>query len=114
MRVFFGTLRVMLSQISYDVYTWFHDLFIRLRENLHDILKRLVVVIGVIVTILFDAWIFWMLKKWAEHPVVITFVIMGSILLVFLQIGAWIDRKKIYNWFLNRWSRASQVYRHRR
>ncbi len=114
MRVFFGTLRVLISQMSYDIYIRLYDLFVVWWETRYDILKRIVVIISIIVTLLFDAWIFWMLYIWAEHPVVLTFLIIGTIMVMFLQVGAWIDRKRICTWLLNRWSRASQTYRHRR
>ncbi len=114
MRVLFGTLRVMISQMLYDIGIWFYDLFVVWWETRYNILKRIVVVISIIIILLFDVWIFWMLFKWAEHPLVLTCVIIGAILVIFLQVGAWIDRKKICKWFLNRWSRASQTYRHRR
>ena len=114
MRVFFGTLIVLISQMSYDIYDWFNDIFAGWWENLYDIFIRIVVFISVIVTLLFDIWIFIALYRWAEHPLVITFVIIGAILVVFFQISAWINRKDIYAWFLDKWSRASQTYRHRR
>ncbi len=115
MRKFFGILRIMISQMSYDIYTRLYDFFVfSLWENRYDILERIVVVIGCIITFLFDAWIFWMLYKWAEHPVVIGFFTIGALLIMLVQFFAWIDRKRIHNWFLNRWSRASHTYRHRR
>ncbi len=111
MRVFFGTLRIMISQMSYDIYIWFYDSLIVFWDYRYDILKRFVVVISVIVTLLFDGWIFVMLFWWAEHPLVLGSIVIGTFLMVILQMFAWIDRKKIYKWFLNRWSRASQTYR---
>lgn len=114
MKVFFGTLKVLISQLLYDIGIYFYDRFIMLWENLHEILRRLIIVVSIIVTLLFDAWIFWMLYNWVEHPVIIVFSGVGGALLVMMQIIAWIDRKKIYKWFLNRWSRASQTYRHKR
>ncbi len=111
MKEFFGTLIIIISQISYDIYIWFYDLFAVLYENLYDIFKRVVVVISIIVTLLFDLWIFIILFNWAEDSLVVASVIVGSALIYSLQIFMWLDRKHIYEWFLNRWSRASQEYK---
>lgn len=110
MKIFFGTLKIMISQLSCDIGMWFYGLFWVLWDQRYAILKRMVAVIGIIVTLLFDVWIFIILFNWAEHPL----VIVGVILIVLMQVGAWINRKDFYKWFLNRWSRASQTYRHRR
>jgi formate-dependent nitrite reductase membrane component NrfD len=114
MRVFFGTLVILISQLSYDAVMYFYDLSVVLWENLHDILIQIVVVIGILITLSFDAWIFWMLFNWAEHPIAATFVIIGGILVVFFQVGAWINKENINKWFLNEWDRASHTYRRRR
>ena len=110
MRVFFGTLIVLISQLLWDIGMWFYDLFWVLWNQRYAILKRMVAVIGIIVTLLFDVWIFVILFNWAEHSL----VIVGVILIVLMQVGTWINRKDFYKWFFNRWSRASQTYRHRR
>jgi len=111
MKVFFGTLIAMISLILYDIYDWFYNFFAELWENRYDIFIRIVIVISVIVTLLFDGWIFWMLFNWAEHPLVITFVIVGAILIIFMQISAWIGRAYYHEWFVNNWNRASYAYR---
>jgi hypothetical protein len=110
MRVFFGTLMVLISQMSYDIYDWFHDFFVVLWENLYDVFKRMVIFVGVVVTILFDAWIFWMLFNWAEHPLVITSIFTGTILIIMLQLMAWLGRVYYYECLLDKWKRASQTY----
>ncbi len=114
MRVFFGTLIILISQLSCDFGMYLYDLSVELWENLYEILIRIIFVIGIIVTLVFDVWIFAMLYTWAEHPVVTTFVIMGAIVVLFFQVGAWVNRKNICKWFLNEWSRASQTYQRRR
>ncbi len=114
MRVFFGTLIIMISQLSCDFGMYLYDLSAELWENLYVVFKRMLIFVGVVVTLLFDAWIFWMLFNWAEHPLALTLIIMGAIVVIFFQVGAWIHRGNIYKWFLNEWSRASHTYRHRR
>jgi hypothetical protein len=110
MRVFFGTLRVLISQLSYDAVMYFYDLSAVLWETRRNVFKRIAIFIGVIVILLFDIWISIALYRWGEYPAVLTF----AILVGFFQVGAWISRKKIYSWFLNEWGRASQTYQYRK
>lgn len=111
MKVFFGILRVLISQLSYDAVMYLSDLSVVLWENLYDVFMRMVFFVTVIVILLFDIWIFIVLYKWVDHPLVATFVIIGGILVIFFQVGGWINRKDIYAWFLNEWRRASNTYR---
>ncbi len=113
MKVFLGTLRIMISQLLCDFGMFLYDFSVELWENLYEVFKRMFIFFGVVVTFLFDIWIFWMLFKWGEHPLVLTCVIMGAILVAFLQVGAWLNKENICQWFLNEWSRASHTYEYK-
>jgi hypothetical protein len=114
MRVFFWTLRVLISQLLYDIAMYFYDFSAVLWETRRNILKRMVFFVAIIVTLLFDIWIFIVWYDWFVHPLMVTLLIICMGLGVTAQIEIFLRGKDIYKWFLNEWSRASNTYRHKR
>ncbi len=114
MRIFFGTLIILISQLLHDFSMYFYDLFWALWENRYKTIKRIIGVIIIVIIILFDVLVFIALFKWDVHPLVIIFFSVGISIIVALQVYVWLEREKIYKWSRNEWSRASHTYQRRR